>query len=257
MQLALIWSNLNGLMWLLLMLGPLILLQRFLHREFQAVFLLMTRKPGLAVTLFALVFFPGVFLHELSHLLVARLMGVRTGRFSLIPRPMPDGQLQLGYVETSPTDWVRGSLIGAAPLIAGGIFVAYAANYHMDLPLLWDFLRKGQIELFWMGIKTLPSLHDFWLWFYLTFAVSSTMLPSSADRHAWMPLGFVTILLLALAILAGAGPWMLEKLAPLVNSMLIALAILFGLSVIVHAVLLLPLAGLHKILVRITGFDIN
>ncbi|OGN75835.1 MAG: hypothetical protein A2X25_01435 [Chloroflexi bacterium GWB2_49_20] len=257
MQPAMIWSNLNGLMWLLLMLVPLIFLQRLLYREFQAVFILITHKPGMAISLFALVFLPGVFLHELSHLVVARLVGVRTGRFSLLPRPMPDGHLQLGYVETSQTDWIRASLIGTAPLIVGGLFVAFAANYRMELPLLWDVLRKGQIELFWMGVVALPNLHDFWLWFYLTFVVSSTMLPSNSDRHAWLPLGFVLILLFGLAVLVGAGPWMLDKLAPPINSMLRALAMLFGISVIVHAILLLPIAGFHKILVRITGFDIG
>jgi len=256
-QLALIWSNLNGLMWLLFMLWPLIYLQRALHREIQAVFILITRKPGVAITLFALVFFPGVFLHELSHLVMARLVGVRTGRFSLLPRQMADGHLQLGFVETSQADWIRASLIGAAPLIAGGLVVAFVANYRMDMPLLWDVLRKGQFDLFWIGITALPKLNDFWLWFYLTFVVSSTMLPSSSDRHAWMPLMFVLILLFGLAVLVGAGPWMFERLAPALNSMLKALAMLFGISVIVHTILLLPSLGLHKLLVRLTGFDVR
>jgi hypothetical protein len=244
-------------MWLLFMLGPLIFLQRLLHKEFQAVFILITRKPGVAITLFALLFLPGVFLHELSHLVMARLVGVRTGRFSLIPRPMADGHLQLGFVETSPTDWIRASLIGAAPLIAGGLLVAFAANYRMDLPLLWDVLRRGQFDLFWMGVVALPNLHDFWFWFYLTFVVSSTMLPSSSDRHAWMPLMLVMFLLFGLAVLVGAGPWMFERLAPTINSMLMALAMLFGISVIVHTVLLLPIIGFHRLLVRITGYDVG
>jgi len=256
-QSAIIWSNLNGLMWLLLMLLPLIFLQRVLHREFQTVFILLTRKPDVAIGFFALLFFPGVFLHELSHLVVARLTGVQTGRFSLLPRPKANGHLQLGFVETSQTDWIRASLIGAAPLIAGGLFVAYAANYRLDLQILWDVLRKGQFDLFWMGVISLPKMKGFWLWFYLTFVVSSTMLPSSSDRHAWMPLLLVIFLLLGLAILVGAGPWMLERLAPPLNSMFKALAMLFGISGIVHTVLLLPVFGFHKILVRLTGFEVK
>jgi hypothetical protein len=244
-------------MWLLLMLWPLIFLQKALHREFQTVFILLTRKPGMAISLFALLFFPGVLLHELSHLVVARLVGVRTGRFSLIPRPMADRHLELGFVETSQTDWIRASLIGAAPLIAGGLFVAYAANYRMDLQLLWDVLRQSQFDLFWKGVAALPKLNDFWLWFYLTFVVSSTMLPSSSDRHAWMPFTVVLFLLLGLAILVGAGPWMLERLAPPLNSMVKAVAMLFGISVIVHTVLFLPIFGFHKLLVRLTGLDVK
>ncbi len=257
MHFEMIWSNLNGLMWLFFMLGPLIYVQRALHREIQSVFIIITRKPVVSNTLFALVFLPGVFLHELSHLVVARLVGVRTGRFSLLPRPIANGHLQLGFVETSRTDWVRASLIGAAPLIAGGLFVAYAANYRMDLPLLWDVLRKGQFDLFWMGIIALPNLQDFWIWFYLTFVVSSMMLPSPSDRHAWMPLMLVMSLLLGLAVLVGAGSWMFERLAPPINSMLRSLAMIFGISVIVHTFLLLPIIGFHKLLVKVTGYDVG
>jgi hypothetical protein len=257
MELAQIWSNLNGLMWLLLMLTPLIIIQRLLHREIQAVFFLITHKPDFAVILFAVLFLPGVFIHELSHLVVARLVGVRTGHFSLIPRPLPGGQLRLGYVEISQTDWVRASLIGAAPLIAGGLFVAYIANNLMHLTLLWNLLQNGQTNLFWMGLKSLPGIHYFWLWFYLTFVVSSTMLPSTSDRHAWLPLGIIIIILFGLAIIAGAGPWMLEKLAPPMDSFLKAVSMLFGLSVMVHVILYLPLAGFHRILARVTGYTIK
>lgn len=256
MQLAWVWSNLNGLMWLLILLWPLIYFQRSLHREFQAVFTLITRKPKFAINLFALLFLPGVFLHELSHLVIARIVGVPTRKFSLLPRPKADGHLQLGFVETSQTDWIRASLIGAAPLIAGGVFIAIVANYRMNLPLLWNVLRSGQLDLFWIGIGTLPKLNNFWLWFYLTFVVSSTMLPSSSDRHAWMPFIILLILLTCLAIMVGAGPWMLERLAPPINSMLESLAMLFGISIIVHLVLLIPAFCLHKLLARITGFDI-
>jgi hypothetical protein len=169
---------------------------------------------------------------------------------------MVDGHLQLGFVETSQTDWIRASMIGAAPLIAGGLFIAFAASYRMELPLLWDILRKGQFDLFWLGVIELPKVHDFWIWFYLTFVVSSTMMPSSSDRHAWLPMGILLFLLSGLAILVGAGPWMLEKIAPPLNSMLRALAMLFGISVSVHVILLLPILGFHKLLVRITGYDI-
>lgn len=255
MQPALIWSNLNGLMWVFLMLMPMVVFQRLLHRELQAVIFMITRKKNVALILFAVLFLPGVFIHELSHLVVAWLLGVRTGRFSLLPRPLPGGQLRLGYVETSQTDWIRASLIGAAPLIAGGLFLAYIAVNQLHLPMLWNFLQNGHSILFWMGLKTLPDLQNFWLLFYLTFVVSSTMLPSASDRHAWVPLGFTLIILLGFSFIVGAGPWMLEKIAPPLNSFLKGVSMLFGLSAFVHVILILPLAGLNKIIARITGFS--
>ncbi|HUG33182.1 MAG TPA: hypothetical protein VMJ90_00320, partial [Anaerolineales bacterium] len=61
-------------MWLVLVLVPLILLQRLLHREIQAVFLILTRNPGVTMGIFSLIFLPGVFLHELSHFLMAKIL---------------------------------------------------------------------------------------------------------------------------------------------------------------------------------------
>ena len=239
------------------MLVPFIFLQRALHREIQAVLLILTRRAGLTMVLFSLLFFPGVFIHELSHFLMAKVLFVPTGNFSFIPKSMPDGRLRLGYVEVGKTDMLRDSTIGMAPLIAGGLFISYAAIYKLNLLPLWDALRAANFAFFWGGIFSLPSLPDFWLWFYLTFAVSSTMLPSDSDRNAWLPLGGTIIILFAIAAFAGAGSWMLSTLAPPLNIFFRSVATLFGLSAAVHAFLSLPSMLTHKLLTKVTGLDIS
>jgi hypothetical protein len=249
-------QSFDGLFWLLLMLVPLVFLQRALHREIQAAFLIITRHPGVTQVIFALIFLPGVFLHELSHFFMARLLGVRTGGFSLIPHSTPEGRLQLGYVETVRAGLVRDSLIGLAPLVSGCLFVAYAGIYRLQLLPLWDILRSAQWASFWTGLGSLPGIPDFWLWFYLTIAVSSTMLPSAADRHAWLPLGLWIALLVGVAVLAGAGAWMLAHLAAPFNAFLRALAAIFGVSAVVHLMLVMPFALLHRALTRLTRLDV-
>jgi hypothetical protein len=250
-------SSFDGLGWLLLGLVPLLFLQRALHREIQAVLLIATRHPGLTTGVFSLIFFPGVVLHEASHFAMAKLLGVRTGGFSLLPRAMPDGRLQLGYVETAKADIVRDSLIGAAPIVTGGLFVAYASIYHLNLLPLWEVLRQGQADAFLPRLAALPQANDFPLWFYLTFVVSSTMLPSGSDRHAWLPVGLWLGGLLGLALLAGAGPWMMANLAPPLNTFLRSAATVFGLSAALHLVLVLPFWSLHRLLTRLTGLDVG
>jgi hypothetical protein len=250
-------TSIDGLFWLLVALVVLLFLQRVLHREIQAIFLISTRSPGITMGAFSLIFFPGVFLHELSHLLVAKLLGVRTGKFSLIPEPMPDGRLQLGYVEAAESDIFRDSLVGAAPLIAGTLFVAFAAIDRLHLLVMWDTLRTGQWSLFILGLQALPSIPDFWLWSYLTFAVSSTMMPSESDSHAWLPFGLVALTLLVLAVLAGAGPWMVENLASPLNDFMRGTALILLVSVLFHLALIVPLVFLHNILSRLTGLDIG
>ena len=249
-------TQLSGLVWFLLILVPLIILQRLLHREIQAVFLILTRDTRLTMGIFSMLFLPGVFLHELSHFVMAKLLRVRTGRFSIFPQSLPDGRLQLGYVETAKSDIVRDSLIGAAPLIVGTLFVAYVALYHLQMRVLWDALRNGQSDLFWLGIRALPQTPDFYLWFYLAFAVSSTMMPSESDRHAWLELLISIAVLFGLALLFGAGPWMLSHVAPRLSTFLSAVAVIFGLSAFVHILLILPTALIHKLLARATGVDV-
>jgi len=250
-------SQLTGFFWFVFMLVPLILLQRLLHREIQAVFLILTRDARLTMGVFSFIFLPGVFLHELSHFLMAKILRVPTGQFSILPQPLPDGRLQLGYVETAKADIVRDSLIGAAPLIAGTLFVAYVSIYPLDMRVLWDTLRNGQLNLFWMGVNTLPRTRDFYLWFYLAFAVSSTMMPSESDRHAWLELAISVGVIFAIALLIGAGPWMLDNVAPLISNFLSSVAVIFGLSSAVHAILILPTALIHKLLARATGVDVE
>ncbi len=249
--------SLDGLFWLLATLLALMFFQRVLHREIQAIFLISTRSPGITMGAFSLIFFPGVFLHELSHLAVAKLLGVRTGNFSLIPEPMSDGRLQLGYVEAAQSDIFRDSLVGAAPLITGTLFVAFAAIDRLHLLVMWDTLRTGEWSLFILGLQTLPSIPDFWIWFYLTFAISSTMMPSESDTHAWQPFGLVALTLLALAIVGGAGPWMVENLASPLNDFLRGTALILLVSVLFHVALIVPLMFLHRILSRLTGLDIG
>lgn len=247
-----LWA-LDGLWWLLLCGLPFLFIQRWLHRAIQAVLLLLTRRPVMAIGLFSLLFFPGIFLHEISHYLTACLLGVRTGRFSLLPRLLSDGRLRLGYVETAATDPLREALIGAAPLLTGGAVIVYLGMYRLGLSPLAGAFNQGNWDDLWPMLSALPAQGDFWLWFYLAFTVSSTMLPSDSDRRAWIPLLIGLALALGLATLAGAGPWMWVNLAPWVNGALRILALVFGISLALHLVLLVPISILAALLSRLTG----
>src|SRR4030042_6496478 len=100
-------DNFDGFVWLVILIWPLLVLQRGLHREIQSVFLLLTRRVDLSLALFSLLFLPGVFLHEASHYIMAQILDVQTGRFSIIPRAVGNGRLQLGYVGTARAGALR------------------------------------------------------------------------------------------------------------------------------------------------------
>lgn len=247
----------DGLWWLLLTLGPLLLIQRGLHREIQAVFMLVTRRPAASILLFSVLFFPGVFLHEASHYLMAFLLRVPRGRFSLIPHAIPGGKLQLGYVETAQTDVLRETLIGVAPLLSGGALVGWMGASQLGMGKLGELISQGNWAGFWTEIQAMPQMPDFWLWFYILFVVSSTMLPSASDRRGWLPVVLILAGLLGVAILFGAGEWMAQNLAPRLNVGLRGIAVVFGISLGVHALLYLPVLAVRMLLNRITGLQVE
>lgn len=249
-------TEFDGIVWFAVLFIGLTVLQRVLHFEIQAIFLLLTRRGEIALALFSLLFFPGVLLHELSHFLMALALGVKTGHFSLFPQPLPDGRLRLGYVETQSTDLVRDALIGTAPLIVGSVFVVYAGLVQLDIPALWESWVATGWRGFIESFSAMLGRPDFWLWFYLTFTVSSTMLPSRSDRRAWLPVGIFVGFVVILAVLVGAGAWMATNLAPLVNQGLRAFAIVIGISLAVHLILLPPLWIVRRSLGRITGLSV-
>lgn len=208
------------------------------------------------MALFSLLFLPGVLLHEMSHFIMAKLLGVRTGRFSIIPRRLEGGRLQLGYVETARSDFFRDALIGAAPLIAGGIFVAFIGVSRLGLNTVWAGITQGQINTFSQAASSIVDRPDFWLWFYLTFAVSSTMMPSASDRRAWLPLILSMAVLIVLVILVGVGPWLVTHFGSSYKAALDAITMVFGITVIIHLILLPPLWIIRVIISRILRLQV-
>ncbi len=241
---------------LILLLVPMIYLPRLLQREIQAIFLLITRRPDISMVLFSLLFLPGILVHETSHYLMARLLGVRTGRLSIIPRKMEGGQIRLGYVETSATDFVRDALIGLAPLITGGIIVALLGINRLGLNTVWTSMVQGQLNAIGPALKTIIVRPDFWLWFYLVFTISSTMLPSAADRRSWLPVILVVLGLLGVILLIGVGSWIMTTFGAAFLKGLNAITMVFGITIIVQLVLLPPTWLIRNIISRVVGLRV-
>lgn len=209
------------------------------------------------MALFSILFFPGVLLHELSHFLVARLLGVKTGKLSIIPRPLENGKLQLGYVETERSDLLRDAIIGAAPLLAGSSFVAMAGLYRLNLNIFQTQFNNLDLNILINTLEVIYKSPDFWLWFYLIFTVSSTMMPSASDRRAWLPLAILVLILFGIALIVGAGPFIFDNLRSPFNFAVKSLIFVLGISVVVHCILLPPIWIVRRLLERVTGYAIT
>lgn len=213
---------------------PLVLLEKWIHRHLHGAALLISGHDQAAIYLYAVLLFPGVALHEFSHWLMATLLGVRAGRIQLLPERGRDGRVRLGAVQVQKVDAVRGSLIGAAPLLTGSLAVLAIGYLAFDIGQAGQALLSGDPAAMTRAAMAMLETPDMWLWLYLVFAVANAMLPSSADRQTWPPVIAFLVLAAVVAYLAGGLVWM-GSLAPLVNAGLRWLAVAFAITLVADA----------------------
>jgi len=244
-------------LWLFAIFLPLILLERWVHTHLQGIWLLIFRNADIAVVIYALMVLPGVLVHELSHWLMATLLGARTGRFSIIPERLPDGTVRLGFVEAQRTDLIREALIGAAPLMVGSALVIGVSYGLLNAGPVGEALVRGDLGGVLQAMQAVWQAPDAWLWLYLIFAISNSMLPSASDRRAWLPLAVFVGLLAALLVYAGFEQLVLDALTGPVDAAIRALATAFTITVIFNVCVLPIIWLLEQGLMKLTGMQVN
>ena len=248
--------NWTPLLWLAATLVLLLLVERWIHRHLQGVMLLLTGDSEVAVVLYALPLLPGILIHELSHAFAAILLGARVGRISI--RPKRAGQrIQLGFVPIERTDVVRASLIGLAPLLTGSIAILLIGYRVFGIGAVGAALTAGQWTNLIAGLSRTLTESDVWIWAYVIFAVSNTMLPSRADRQGWTPV-ILFLLLMGVVIWAvGLGPAVVEGLAEPFTTALRWLATMCALTIAIDLPFILLIALLERLLERVKGMRVE
>ncbi len=170
------------LFWLIVLFAPLLSVKRWLSRHLQGVGLLFFGNHEGATALHYLVLFPGVVLHEFSHWLAAKLVGVRTAGISLMPRVQRGGTVRLGSIKVGRSDPLRESFIGVAPFIGGTVAILLLASWRFGVELQPALSLQSVLETMASSLQAPDAL----LWLYLLFSISNAMLPSESDRQPWL-----------------------------------------------------------------------
>lgn len=227
-------------------------LQRWIGRHVQGIGMLLfnSRNAGMALLWFVLL--PGVLLHELSHWLMAKLLGVSTGRLRLTPS-VQGKQVVLGSVEVQRTDPLRDSLVGLAPFLAGTLALLAIGHWIFDAASLALAWQRGDWSAMASQLAGAFRVDDAWLWLYLLVAVSNAMMPSPSDRESWR------LVLIYLAMVAGVMllfGWLPSLPASLVNALasgLRTLTYVFALVLLIDLVFAAGLGLLELLLSALRG----
>lgn len=154
---------------------------------------------ALPTFLYVVLFLPGTFIHEFAHLVAARLLNVRVGKFSLKPERR-EKEVVLGSVSVAKTDFIRKFLVGTAPVIFGLAVIFATVHYGIEKNITSDpramvavgyfvfvvansmFFSKADLEGAWkvvlLGIIIFAALY--FLGLRINFVVSEDLLATAS-----------------------------------------------------------------------------
>ena len=145
-----------------------------IQAEIQAVVMLMGGSVRKGTEVYALIFLPGIIWHEITHFFTAAILGVPTGDINLFPQFQTESEskVALGSVKIGRSDFIRESLIGAAPFLSGSVAIYCLVTIFilpMELGAWLPQLATGKM----IGV------------IYLILTIANTMFPSNEDTKAW------------------------------------------------------------------------
>ncbi len=194
------------MVWFLIGFVLVFFLTRWINAHLQGTLLLLGVDADAIMVMQFVLLFPGILLHEISHWVAAKLLGVRTLGFSVWPQKKGQGKFQYGAVRIASADILRSSLIGLAPFVGASLVLILIGRYALGTETLRQVVALGQWSGLWGALAEATRAPDFWVWLYLIFAVSNAMFPSAADREAWKPLLVYIAIAGTLLYLAGWKP---------------------------------------------------
>lgn len=146
------------------------------------LFFRILRSKKITVFTIGIIFIFGTLVHELSHLLMAKLLFVPTGKLTLWPEIEEDG-VKMGSLQIAKVDQVRRTIVGIAPILFGTMLILGG--------------------LYFTNLRGLTSRVEILLLLgFLTFTIGNTMFSSKKDLEgAWLLLLVIVAIVVALLLL--------------------------------------------------------
>jgi hypothetical protein len=224
---------------------PLLWVKRWITNHLQELSMRWVGDPDVALIVYFVIVLPGVVVHELSHWLMASLLGVRVRKLTIGPvRKGRSRRVSLGSIRVGKVDPVRASLIGLAPLLGGSAVILLIGHYVLGVGELTELVLAEGADGILAGLDHVVHVADFGLWLYLVFAVSNAMLPSVSDMASVRPVLIFLGIVAAAVLLVTGIPAIPEEVVKVVNGAAGYLATAFALTLAADAVFMVIIGAL-------------
>ncbi len=200
-------------------------------------------------------FLPGVFLYELSYWLMAGLLNVRADRAIVWPEKQEIGELKLNFVQLAPkAGQLRTAIITITPFITGLLLVSVISNNILNVQEFLSLLNNGYLVDLTAAINQFTSAQDFWLWLYITFAISNTSMPSMKDLRGLRGVMIAGGVIVGILFMLGVGneaivTFLAGTVTDVLNNLAGILAVIIGVDLFMVAVL----GTIEAVIERITA----
>lgn len=197
---------------------------------------------------------PGVVLHEFSVWFMAGILNVRAERAIQWPEAQEIAELRLNFIKLSKNaNLLKVAIISLTPLLVGLSVVWFIANYVLNVRGFLDIMSSGRLEDVSAATNLMTATPDFWLWVYLLFAISNTMMPNFENlrggRIVLIGLGVIFVALLIIGVSNEVLLSLSDTLNDGANILAGTFAVIIGFNLLVVGVL----GTIESIIERITG----
>ncbi len=236
-----------------LALAALVFVQRWIQRHLFGMGWIVAQEKHLATVVYYMVLLPGVFVHEVSHWLVAGMLNVKTRRLMTWPEADHNGAIEPAFIQVEETsNPIYLTLIGAAPFVSGLLLVLWISNSLLNLPILIKALGSADVTVISAAFQAVLTRPDFPLWFYLLFAVSNSMLPGKADRRGWLVIAALVVGVFIFLIVTGFQAVVIKWLGGPIAQALNSLSAVFLTVLVIDCIVAAGIFVLERGMERVT-----
>lgn len=230
-------------------------LERWLHQHIFKVGWLVTNQFQTTTILYYAFFLPGIVLNQFIVWAVAGLLNVRADRSIAWPEKQEIGELKLNFIKLSKNVGAfRLAVISTAPLLIAIAVIWHIANNILNIPGFLSMMRDGTLTNLTEAINSFTAATDFWIWVYLAFTISNTMMPDFQNLRGWrIVVSAIAIIIVVLYILGAGNAVMLDVMQGPITNSLNALSSIFAVIIGLNLFMVAVLGTLEAIIERITG----
>lgn len=208
-----------------------------------------THHQTLSKTIVTLLFIPGTAIHEFSHAIVARLLGVEVSQIMLYPhKDKETGEFKAGSCEIEKVDPVRLALIGVAPTLIGFSLLTLITYY------MFNFSPPFNEPLVALHALSIPF--NYFL-FLALFMISATMFTSKRDVQELFFVIPAFIIIGVLLYYAGFRFTLTEGMAEFLTRILKIVVFVLGITTIVDLAVYLVLFLPTSIVLKLFGMKLK